>query len=116
MSSVVVIGAGLGGLAAAARLARLRHDVVVLEAAEEVGGQIGRLERDGYAWDTGPSSVMLPATLRDPFLKTGKPLESVLELVLLEPLTHYRFGDVAFDLPNAGVGEVAAAFDGALGG
>jgi phytoene desaturase len=117
VSRVVVVGAGLGGLAVAARLARQRHQVVVVEAADSVGGKIGRLERGGFAWDTGPSLVTLPATLRDLFLKTGKPLETVVDLELLEPLAHYRWADgTALDLPNAGVADVSAAFAGALGG
>jgi phytoene desaturase len=117
VSRVVVVGAGLGGLAAAARLARQRHQVVVVEAADTVGGKIGRLERGGFAWDTGPSLVTLPATLRDLFLKTGKPLETAVELELLEPLAHYRWADgTVLDLPNAGVADVSAAFAAALGG
>jgi phytoene desaturase len=119
VSRVVVIGGGLGGLAAAARLARLRHDVVVLEAAPTVGGKIARSERGGFAWDTGPSVVTLPAALRDLFIKTGKnhPLESVVDLELLQPLAHYRWADgTVMDLPNSDVAAVASAFDGALGG
>jgi phytoene desaturase len=117
VSRVVVIGAGLGGLATAARLARLRHEVVVVEAAEAVGGQTGGLTRGSFGWDTGPTSVTLPAALRDLFLKTGKPLETVLDLEPLEPLARLRFADgTDLDLPNTGVRDVAAAFDAALGG
>lgn len=117
MSRVVVVGAGLGGLAAAARLSRLRHDVVVVEAADAVGGQLGRATRDGFAWDTGANFVTLPAALRDLFLKTGKPLESVVELEPLEPLARLAFPEgTLLDLPNTGVHDVAAAFDDALGG
>lgn len=117
MSRVVVIGAGFGGLAVAARLARLRHDVVVFEQAATVGGKLGRYEREGFRWDSGPSVVTLPATLRDLFLKTGKPLETVLDLVPVDPAMHYRFPDgSALDVPNAGVPQVAATFDAAFGG
>ena len=117
MSRVVVVGAGLGGLAAAARLARLRHEVVVVEAADVVGGAIGQLSHDGFAWDTGPTFLTLPAALRDLFLKTGKPLETVLELEPLDPLAHCRFADGStIELPNTGVVDVAAAFEDAFGG
>lgn len=117
MSRVVVIGAGLGGLAAAARLARLRHDVVVAEAGDVVGGHLRSVSRDSFSWDTGPAVVTLPAALRDLFLKTGKPLETVVELQPVEPSAQLRFADgTSVDIPNTGVGDVAAAFDAALGG
>ena len=117
MSRVVVIGAGVGGLAAAARLARLRHDVTVVERSPTVGGKVGTYSREGFTFDTGPSLVTLPATLRDLFLKTGKPLEDSLDLVALDPLAHYRFPDgTEMDVPNNGVTGVAQAFQDALGG
>lgn len=118
VSRVVVIGAGLGGLAVAARLARLRHDVIVFEQAEGVGGKLGCYEREGFRFDTGPTTLTLPAPLRDLFVKTGRmPLESVLDLVPLEPMAHYRFPDgTRLDVPNTGRHDVEAAFHDALGG
>ena len=68
-----VVGAGLGGLAAAARLAALGHAVTVLEQAERVGGKLGWYARDGHAFDTGPSLVTLPQVYRDLFAATGGP-------------------------------------------
>lgn len=118
VSRVVVVGAGLGGLAVAARLARLHHDVVVVEQSATVGGKLGCYERDGFRFDTGPSLLTLPATLRDLFLKTGRqPLESVLDLVPVEPIAHYEWADgTTLDVPNTGLRDVVAAFDAALGG
>ncbi|PPK95270.1 phytoene desaturase [Kineococcus xinjiangensis] len=116
MARVVVVGAGLGGLSAAARLAALGHDVTVCEQADDVGGKLGRFGRDGFAFDTGPSLLTLPAIQRDLFLKTGAPLESVLDLVPLETLCSYRFGDgTRLDVPGATLPRVAAAMDEALG-
>jgi phytoene dehydrogenase-like protein len=88
VSRVVVVGASLGGLAVAARLARLGHAVVVVERSDTVGGALAGRERDGFRWDTVPPLVTLPAALRDLFLKTGKPLESVLSLEPAEPTAH----------------------------
>ena len=117
MSRVVVIGAGIGGLAVAARLARLRHDVSLVERSDTIGGKAGIYTRDGFTFDTGPSLITLPATLRDLFLKTGKPLEDSLELLPLDPLAHYRFPDgTEMDLPNSGVADIAQAFQDVLGG
>ena len=76
MAAVVVVGAGMGGLAVAARLAALGHDVTVVRAGRAVvGGKLGVLARDGFVFDTGPSLLTLPAVYRDLFLATGGPLE-----------------------------------------
>lgn len=93
MARVVVVGGGLGGCASAARLAKLGHDVTLLERLDHLGGAIGFLERDGYRWDTGPASTALPAVIRDLFRKSGRPLERELDLVPLEPMREHRFED-----------------------
>jgi len=93
MSRVVVVGGGLGGAASAARLAKLGHQVTLLERREHVGGALGYVERDGYRWDSGPSATALPAVLRDLFRKSGRPLERELELVPLTPMREHRFED-----------------------
>jgi len=103
---VVVAGAGVGGLAAAARLGALGHDVVVCERAQAPGGKAGRLERDGFAFDTGPSLLTMPWVFRDLFAATGAPLDDELELLRVEPVTRYAFADgtrvdVSADLPVA---------------
>src|SRR3712207_9240206 len=51
VARVAVVGAGLGGLAAAARLAAAGHAVTVLEQADAVGGKLGRLTVDGHTFD-----------------------------------------------------------------
>lgn len=117
VSRIVVIGAGLGGLAVAARLARLGHEVVVCERSTDVGGKVGVVHRDGFTFDTGPSLITLPAALRDLFLKTGKGIETVLDLQPLPQLARCVFPDgVALDVPNTGVVDVARAFQEAFGG
>lgn len=115
MARVVVVGAGLGGLAAAARLARLGHEVTVCEAAGEIGGKLGVFSRDGFTFDTGPSLLTLPAVYRDLFLKTGAPLEKSLPITPVEPVAHYRFpSGLELDMPN-GVPQAAAAWAESLG-
>src|SRR5687767_1928284 len=65
LAEVVVVGAGVGGLAAAARLARAGHRVTVCEQADRVGGKLGLLERDGFRFDTGPSLLTMPHVFKD---------------------------------------------------
>jgi phytoene desaturase len=87
---IVVIGAGVGGLAVAARLAACGHEVTVCEQAERVGGKLGLWERDGFRFDTGPSLVTMPHVLTETFAATGAP---ALPLEPVEPIAHYRFAD-----------------------
>ncbi|WP_433302605.1 phytoene desaturase family protein [Actinoplanes sp. CA-030573] len=65
MSRIVVIGAGVGGLAAAIRLAEAGHEVEVHERAPVVGGKLAVFERDGFRFDTGPSLLTLPQVFDD---------------------------------------------------
>lgn len=93
MSKVIVIGAGIGGMSAAARIAKAGHQVDIYEAANFVGGKC-RTEWIGrYAFDTGPSLLTLPAVYRDFFLKTGPVMEDVLTQIPVDPAFDYRFAD-----------------------
>lgn len=93
MSRIVVVGAGVGGLAATARLAAAGHDVTVCEQAPEVGGKLGRISARGFTWDTGPSIVTMPQVLDELFADTGAPRAEVLDLQPVDPIAHYRFAD-----------------------
>lgn len=116
MSRVVVIGAGLGGLAVATRLAHAGHTVTVLEQSSRIGGKLGRFTRDGFGFDTGPSLVTLPSVYEDLFAATGRPLSQVVDLVSVDPAFRYRFSDATvLDLPNASAARIASAMDDALG-
>jgi len=117
MARIAVIGAGMGAMAAAARLAVAGHRVAVYERTQTYGGAVRRFERDGFAFDTGPGLLPLPAVYRDLFVKTGKePLESVVELVQVDPSSRHLFADgTEVSLPNASRAGVVAALDEALG-
>ncbi|WP_313885713.1 FAD-dependent oxidoreductase [Fodinicola feengrottensis] len=96
-TGVVVVGAGVGGLAVAARLAAGGHHVTVCERAAEVGGKLGLIQvstSDGeYRFDTGPSLLTFPQVLADLFDETGEPVTSALGLRRLDPIADYRFAD-----------------------
>jgi phytoene desaturase len=121
VSRVVVVGAGMGGLAVAARLAAVGHDVTVLEQSPTYGGKLAGYRRDGFVFDTGPSLLTLPAVYRDLFMKTarsrrGATLEEHVTLRAVDPAFDYRFADgSAVSLPNASRAGAAAALDAALG-
>jgi phytoene desaturase len=115
VARVVVVGAGLGGLAAAARLSATGHTVTVLEQAPQVGGKLGWYARDGHGFDTGPSLVTLPQVLEDLFAATGAPLAEALELRRLDPAVGYRFADgTRLSMPGR-LDAVPAALADALG-
>ncbi|MEU1122708.1 NAD(P)/FAD-dependent oxidoreductase [Streptomyces sp. NPDC005899] len=117
MARIAVIGAGTGAMAAAARLAVAGHRVTVYERSRTHGGSVGRFVRDGFAFDTGPSLLHLPAVYRDLFVKTGKePLERCVTLSQVDPASRHLFADgTAVSLPNASRAGVAGALDRALG-
>ncbi len=116
-SNVIVIGAGVGGLATAARLAAKGMAVTVLEQADQFGGKLASYRRAGFVFDTGPSLFTLPAVYRDLFLKTGGPLEEAIDLQPLDPAFRYQFGDGAtVVMPGVGTGQCADALADGLGG
>lgn len=90
---IVVIGAGIGGMCTAARLARAGHHVEIYEGSDRTGGKC-RTEWIGrYAFDTGPSLLTIPAVYRDFFQRTGAQMGQVLEIEEVNPSFDYKFHD-----------------------
>ena len=85
MSRVVVIGAGVAGLATAGLLARDGHEVVVLEKNDRVGGRAGTVEREGFRFDSGPSWYLMPEVFDHFFAMMGTTTEEQLDLIRLDP-------------------------------
>jgi phytoene desaturase len=113
VARVVVIGAGVGGLAAAARLAAQGHRVQVHERSGTHGGKLGEYRRDGFTFDTGPSLLTLPQVFTDLFAATGGPAD--LDIEPVDPVCGYTFADgTRLDLPHDPAA-VPAALDAALG-
>lgn len=95
----VVVGAGVGGLAAAARLARQGFDVQLFEKTHRPGGRCNQLRADGFTWDIGPTIVLMPEVFEETFTALGRRLEDYLTLQRCEPnyRIHYRDGsDITF--------------------
>ncbi|WP_248239610.1 phytoene desaturase family protein [Microbacterium kunmingense] len=88
---VVVVGAGFGGLAAAARLAAAGHEVTVLEKRDLIGGRAYRYDINGFRFDGGPTVLTAPFMFEELFALAGEKLSDHVELVPLDPF--YR----AFD-------------------
>lgn len=111
MASVVVVGAGVGGLAASIHLAAAGHDVVVLERLDRAGGKLAEHTADGFTWETGPSLLTLPDVFRDLAAVAGRPLDDLVTLRRLDPICRYRFADgTTFD-HRADLDDAAAAAD-----
>ncbi len=68
---VIVIGAGLSGLACAHRLNQLGAEVTVLEASDRAGGLLGTIRKDGFLFESGPQSFQLTEILRDLIRELG---------------------------------------------
>jgi len=90
---VIVIGGGLGGLAAAIRLVRSGYRVTLIEKNEHLGGKMDRWESHGFTFDTGPTLLTMPFVVEDLLRVSGRRLEDHLELVALDPLCRYFFAD-----------------------
>ena len=80
MTSVLVIGAGVGGIATAARLARRGYQVTVLEKGERAGGRCDYLVVDGHHFDTGPTLLVMPQVFAQTFAELGERMEDRLDL------------------------------------
>ena len=59
-TSVIVIGAGIGGITTAAKLAQRGYQVTVIEKCNQPGGRFSILEKDGHRFDTGPTLFLMP--------------------------------------------------------
>ncbi|MET8305441.1 phytoene desaturase family protein [Micromonospora sp. NPDC005173] len=90
---VVVVGAGLGGLACALHLAGSGRQVTVLEREPVPGGRAGRLAVDGYEFDTGPTVLTMPDLIAEALGAVGEELRDWLDLTPLDPAYRAYYPD-----------------------
>jgi phytoene desaturase len=102
----VVVGGGIGGLAAAALLGRAGHAVTLLEADDRLGGKSRRVELDGRRMDTGPSLVTFPGVWEELLRRydaPGNPGEAAdvaaLELRRMPEVGRYHYRGESVSLP-----------------
>ncbi len=90
---VVVIGSGLGGLAAACTLAARGYAVTLCEKNAWVGGKAAVIAEQGFRFDMGPTILTIPRVLKRIYAEAGRELESALDLVPLDPQWRNFFDD-----------------------
>ncbi len=93
MKRVVIVGAGLGGLATAIRLAHYGFEVTVLEKNARVGGKMNIVQENGYTFDTGPSLLTMPFILDELFEAVGRRRDEYLDLMSIDPICRYNYPD-----------------------
>ncbi|MCP4541047.1 MAG: phytoene desaturase [Chloroflexi bacterium] len=91
--TALVIGAGMGGIATAARLARHGYRVTVVEKGERAGGRCDRLVQDGHHFDTGPTLFVMPEIYARTFADLGERMEDHLDLRRIDPTYQVHFED-----------------------
>lgn len=92
-SRVVVVGAGLAGLATACHLAGRGHQVTVVERGEHPGGRMGVLDVNGWRMDTGPTVLTMVGILAQTFAAAGADIEDHLDLHPVDPMYRACFAD-----------------------
>jgi phytoene desaturase len=90
---VVIIGAGLGGLSAALRMAGSGREVRMVETSDSPGGLMGEFHQAGYHFDTGPTVLTLPSLIDDALACVGESRSDWLELIRLDPSYRAEYAD-----------------------
>lgn len=93
--TALVIGAGLGGIVTAARLAQAGFDVKVVEKQGAPGGRCSQLIHDGHRFDIGATLFLMPEVFAETYTALGENMEDHLELRRIDPTYRIRFQDGA---------------------
>lgn len=93
MAEIVVVGGGMGGMAAALRLATRGHAVQVIERRDELGGKLAVRRCGDFTFPIGPSLLTWPQVFDDLTSAAGHRLADLVDLVPVDPICRYRFAD-----------------------
>ncbi len=107
--TAVVIGAGIGGIAAAARLARNGFQVTVVEKNEKPGGRCNQIIHDGHRFDIGPTLFLMPEVFAETYAALGERMEDHLDLRRIDPTYTVHFADGLQPAPDRRPAQDAAA-------
>ncbi len=91
MKRVIVIGAGVAGLAAAIRLQHAGYEVELYEKEPRVGGKMNQIQGGGYTFDVGPTIVMMPSLYREVFELAGRDPDDYIPMEKIEPMLEISF-------------------------
>jgi phytoene desaturase len=91
-SSVVIVGAGPGGLAAALQLAQAGVKVTIIESRNRVGGRCSNFEANGFRFDVGPTFFLYPRILDEIFRSIGRDMFTEIPMTRLDPQYRISFG------------------------
>ena len=92
-STAIVIGAGLGGLAAAMRLGAKGYAVTVIDKLDVVGGRGSAILQDGFRFDLGPTIVTVPQVFEKLWAACGRDFHADVDLRPLDPFYEIRWPD-----------------------
>src|SRR5512142_2686703 len=91
--TAIVIGAGIGGIATAARLARQGFSVTVLEKNDKPGGRANQILCNGHRFDTGPTLFLMPEVWEETYAALGEKMSDHLDLKRIDPTYKVNFED-----------------------
>ncbi len=91
--TALVIGAGIGGIAAATHLAHQGFQVTIIEKNNRAGGRCDHFSREGHHFDTGPTLLVMPLLYEAEFAALGTPLREALDLKRVDPTYQLVFDD-----------------------
>ncbi len=118
--SVIVIGAGIGGIATAGRLARNGYEVTVIEKNAQAGGRCNQIVKEGHRFDVGPTLFLMPEVFAETYAALGEKMSDHLDLKRIDPTYTVRFDDGTSLALTSNIGDMQAQLEaiepGAFGG